>query len=152
MDKKYEIGNFICRLRNEKGYTQKELGVLLGVTDKAVSKWENGAALPRREVLRHLAAVLGCTQEELLQGRRIQKAEAADPDPYETARETEIGMTSGQSGVLTTEEKKIKAIIWKTELCVLAVLAVLCFVFGFQKGIWNGTEFFRAHTENGQCV
>ena len=66
MEHKYAVGNYICQLRTGKGYTQKELGALLGVTDKAVSEWENGAALPRRELLRRLAAVLGCSQEDAL--------------------------------------------------------------------------------------
>ena len=49
MEKRYAIGNFICQLRQEKGLTQKELGELLGVTNKAISKWETGVAMPRLE-------------------------------------------------------------------------------------------------------
>lgn len=71
MDKKYAVGNFICQLRQEKGLTQKELGELLGVTNKAVSKWENGSAMPRLKYLQQLAIILGCTQEELFLGRRV---------------------------------------------------------------------------------
>lgn len=79
MDKKYAIGNFICELRQQKGWTQKELGELLGVTNKAVSKWETGAALPRVEYLQQLAVVLGCKQEELFLGRRIAEGEGREP-------------------------------------------------------------------------
>ena len=39
------IGKFILELRREKGLTQMELADRLGVTDKAVSKWENGVSL-----------------------------------------------------------------------------------------------------------
>ena len=42
MDKKYEIGNFITSLRKEKKLTQSKLGSLIGVSNKAISKWENG--------------------------------------------------------------------------------------------------------------
>lgn len=73
MDKRFAIGNFICELRQEKGLTQKELGDMLGVTNKAVSKWENGASMPRMEYLHDLSAILGCTEEELFLGRRIDK-------------------------------------------------------------------------------
>lgn len=73
MEKRYEIGNFIYELRREKGYTQKELGEILGVTNKAVSKWETGAAIPRMETLQRLAQLLGCTQEELFLGHRIER-------------------------------------------------------------------------------
>ena len=38
----YRFGNYICRLREEKGMTQTELSFKLDVSDKAVSKWENG--------------------------------------------------------------------------------------------------------------
>ncbi len=83
MDKKYEVGNFLYRMRMERGYTQKELAALLGVTDKAVSKWETGAAAPRREMIRQLSEILGCTQEELLEGRRIEGPEPARKAPPE---------------------------------------------------------------------
>lgn len=71
MEKRYAVGNFICQLRKEKGLTQKELGELLGVTNKAVSKWETGAAMPRLEYLQQLAVILCCTQEELFLGGRL---------------------------------------------------------------------------------
>ena len=45
MDQK-KIGKFIAELRTEKDLTQTELGEMLGVSYKAVSKWENGICLP----------------------------------------------------------------------------------------------------------
>ena len=45
--KDYSLGNFISALREKKGLSQYQLGALVGVTDKAVSKWENGASKPR---------------------------------------------------------------------------------------------------------
>lgn len=84
MDRRYAIGNFICELRQEKGFTQKELGDLLGVTNKAVSKWETGAALPRLDTLRQLADILGCTQEELFLGHRIDRADPEEDKPSVT--------------------------------------------------------------------
>ena len=78
MDKRYAVGNFICQLRQEKGLTQKELGSLLGVTNKAVSKWENGAAMPRLTYLQQLAIILGCTQEELFSGQRLPQEDGGE--------------------------------------------------------------------------
>lgn len=37
-----KIGEFISKKRKDKGLTQSELGELLNITDRAVSKWENG--------------------------------------------------------------------------------------------------------------
>ena len=89
MDKRFAIGNFIYELRTEKGWTQKELGDMLGVTNKAVSKWETGAAMPRIEYLRDLAVILGCTQEELFLGRRIPKDET---EPAEAPEESYLSV------------------------------------------------------------
>ena len=43
-----KVGAFIAQCRKEHNWTQKELGEKLGVTDKAVSKWENGVSLRYR--------------------------------------------------------------------------------------------------------
>lgn len=61
----YKFGNYICKLREEKSLTQAELAVLLDVSDKSISKWENGQAFPRIETLEKLAAALGTTVEDI---------------------------------------------------------------------------------------
>lgn len=66
----YVFGNFIFELRTEKGLSQSELGKILGVSNKAVSKWETGEAKPRADKLTLLAKTLGVTVEELLCGER----------------------------------------------------------------------------------
>ena len=66
----YKFGNYICRLREEKGMTQTELSFKLDVSDKAVSKWENGQAFPRIETFERLAQVLGTTMQDILSASR----------------------------------------------------------------------------------
>ena len=61
----YAFGNYICTLREKKGLSQAELGKLLGVSNKAVSKWETGASYPSTEIMLPLAEALGTTIEEL---------------------------------------------------------------------------------------
>ncbi len=61
----YTFGNYICELREKKGLTQSQLGERLGVTNKAVSKWENGGAYPSAELMYPLAKELGVSIEEL---------------------------------------------------------------------------------------
>lgn len=63
-----KTGARIARLRNERGLTQQQLAQQLGVTNKAVSKWETGAGLPDASVLPALARALGTTADALLQG------------------------------------------------------------------------------------
>ncbi len=64
--KDYSFGNYICALRRGIGLSQFQLGALVGVTDKAVSKWENSSAKPRLSTCFRLADVLGVPIEDLL--------------------------------------------------------------------------------------
>ncbi len=54
----YEFGDHLMMLRKSRGFSQFQLGTLVGVTDKAVSKWETGAAKPKYEILLKLASIL----------------------------------------------------------------------------------------------
>lgn len=65
MMKNYSFGNYICELREKKGLTQSQLGAKLGVTNKAVSRWENGGAYPSTELMLPLAKELGVSIEDL---------------------------------------------------------------------------------------
>ena len=69
----YDFGNYICELREKKGLTQKELGERLGVTNKAVSRWENGGAYPSTELMLPLAKELGVTIEDLYKAVSVDK-------------------------------------------------------------------------------
>lgn len=62
----YTFGNLVTRLRTEMGFSQFQLGKLIGVSDKAVSKWENGSAKPRLATCCRLADVLGVSLDDLL--------------------------------------------------------------------------------------
>lgn len=62
----YSFGNFISALRERSGLSQYQLGALVGVTDKAVSKWENGVSKPRIDTIRKLAEILDVGVDELL--------------------------------------------------------------------------------------
>ncbi len=52
--------------RKELGMTQKDLAEKLGITDKAVSKWERGIACPDTALIPKLAQILGISLEELM--------------------------------------------------------------------------------------
>ena len=68
-----KIGKFILELRKEKNMTQIELANLLGVTDRAISKWENGRGMPDISLIKSLCNILDITINELLSGERITK-------------------------------------------------------------------------------
>ncbi len=67
----YDFGNYLYQLRTEKELSQFQLGSLLGVSDKAVSKWENGVSKPKIEVLIKLAQIFNISVDELLTKKRI---------------------------------------------------------------------------------
>ena len=64
-----KFGQFICTLRQEKGLTQKELAEKIGVTDKAVSRWETGKNYPDIELFESIARELGVTVNEIISCR-----------------------------------------------------------------------------------
>lgn len=61
----YKFGNYICKLREDKNLTQAELANQLDVSDKSISKWENGQAFPRIETFEKLAVALDTTVEDI---------------------------------------------------------------------------------------
>ena len=72
MDQK-QTGRFIAERRRELGLTQKELAEKLGITDRAVSKWENGRCMPDLSLLRSLSAILKVGINDLLSGEIISE-------------------------------------------------------------------------------
>lgn len=70
-----KTGQFICILRKQRGLTQRALAEAVGVTDKAVSRWERGRGLPDVSLLSPLAAALGTSVTELLAGEPLTEEE-----------------------------------------------------------------------------
>ena len=66
-----KMGDLIQTLRKEKKMTQKQLADSVGVSDKAVSKWERGISIPDANLLEPISQQLGITLPELLHGERI---------------------------------------------------------------------------------
>ena len=63
-----KIGKLIAKLRKSKGLTQSELGDMVGVGFRAVSKWENGITVPDISIIKDLSNILGISADELLKG------------------------------------------------------------------------------------
>lgn len=67
-----KVGGFICTLRKGKGLTQAVLAEKLGISNRTVSKWENGDGMPDVSILTELAEILGVTVDELLKGEKAE--------------------------------------------------------------------------------
>ena len=71
---KKTLGTVIAELRKQHGMTQLELAEKMGVTDKAVSKWERDLSCPDINSLPNLAQILGVSVEELMQTKKEAQA------------------------------------------------------------------------------
>lgn len=93
-----KIGKFIAQCRNEKNITQEELAEKLGVTNKTISRWENGHYLPDIEMMLLLSKEFSITINELISGEKIM-----DSDYKEKAEENLIVALENSS--FTLKEK-----------------------------------------------
>ena len=114
-----KIGKFIAALRKEKGMTQEQLGQKLGVTNKTVSRWENGNYMPDVETLLMLSKEFGVSMNELAAGERL-----AAEDFVETA---DCNLAAALNNSVFTLKEKLEFFKrkWKREhLSIMIVCAV----------------------------
>lgn len=108
-----KIGKFIAILRKEKNMTQVELAEKLGITDRAVSKWENGRGLPDLSLIKPLCDKLDISVNELLSGERLDKKE------YQNKVEENILNTIDYTNKKITKTKN------KFKIVLLIILVVI---------------------------
>ena len=65
----YRFADYLYEKRRQAGLSQRQVAALLGMSDKAVSKWETGRAKPTTNALRKLAALYEVSVEELINAR-----------------------------------------------------------------------------------
>ena len=117
-----KIGDFLSQLRKEKNMTQKELADRLGVTDRAISKWENGRGMPDVSLMKPLCDSLGITVSELLSGERIEQQDYREKSEFR---------------FLDTIQVKEKVIQKKNiSLRVIAIVAILLLFAGIALIYW----------------
>jgi transcriptional regulator with XRE-family HTH domain len=66
-----KIGKFIAERRKQEKLTQAQLAEKLNITDRAISKWENGRAMPDTSIMLELCGILKISVNELLCGEKI---------------------------------------------------------------------------------
>ena len=70
-----KIGKFISECRKKENLTQSKLAEMLGITDRAVSKWENGRSLPDSGLMLDLCKILKISVNDLLSGEVVMMDE-----------------------------------------------------------------------------
>lgn len=118
MDKE-KMGEFILALRKEHSMTQKEMADSLGLTDKAISKWERGLSYPDISMLEPIAALFGVSVMELLKGERIKEDTSIPMQDAQKMIDESISMSDDE---ITKKHKKNKRIILM--LCVVTMFLV----------------------------
>lgn len=102
-----KTGRFIACERKRKGYTQKQLADLLGISDKTVSKWECGNGFPEVSFLLPLCDELEVSVNELLTGERVpgheyqKKAEENMMDLVKEAQDNKEALESKKKIILS---------------------------------------------------
>ena len=117
-----KIGNFILELRKEKNMTQQELADKIGVTDKAISKWENGRGMPDLSLMKPLCRELDISINELISGERIDKKD------YQEKLEENIMKTIDYSVQEQKKQTKVFKIILGTTVITLALFVSMFFI------------------------
>lgn len=125
MDNK-KIGNFIADLRKEKGLTQKALADILGVTDKAVSKWECGAGYPEITLVPTLAQTLDVSMSELLSGERHTTLE--NEPPVLSLEKTDTLVTETIALAEHSHEEKKASVLRIAFICLIFSFIISSFV------------------------
>ncbi len=105
-----KIGRFIAKCRKENGYTQASLAEKLGITDRAVSKWETGRSMPDASIMLELSELLKINVNELLTGEHIIM------DNYQEFAEKNL------VEMKTKEEKANKEVILVVIIFVIMIL------------------------------
>ena len=115
---KQTLGQLIAALRKEKGMTQAELAGQMGVTDKAVSKWERDLSCPDVSSLPLLAEVLGVSLDELMQ---VKKEQTAPAWPWASLLDTILKGVGLAMGVAVAVLAALNALDARTGLLMLGL-------------------------------
>ena len=117
-----KIGKFILKLRREKNMTQQELADRIGVTDRAISKWENGRGLPDLSLMMPLCKELGITINELISGEQIEK------EDYQSKLEENIFKTIDYTNRKFANKNKMFKIAIGIMIILITITGLMFFV------------------------
>lgn len=134
-----KIGIFLAQLRKEQNLTQEQLGEKLGVTNKTVSRWENGNYLPPVEMLQELSGLYSVSINEILSGERLEG------EDYREKAEENIKSALDNSAFTLKEKisfykkKWTKDHIASTVFCLVVIIAIYVLGIARQQREWMFT-------------
>lgn len=132
-----KIGKLIAECRKDKKMTQVELADKLCVTDKSVSKWENGKCLPDVSLYKDLCDILGITLNEFFAGEKINDEE------FKKKADDNLLNALENSSFTLKEKIEYYGKKWDKEhfleLTIVMLIIVGFIIYGFIKD--NGIQF-----------
>ena len=127
-----KIGKFIASCRKEEGMTQAELAEKLGISDRAVSKWENGKSMPDSGIMLELCGFLKINVNELLSGERIMA------ELY--SKQVEENLLAMRREVEERDRRALKLEYWMGFSAVLSGSVLILLASFLEMPFWlNGT-------------
>ena len=125
-----KIGKFIAECRKQKNLTQMQLAEKLGITDKAVSKWERGMAMPDSSIMLELCDILEISVNELLSGEKIM---------MENNNQKNEQLLLEMTKELEQKNKTIWSSMWVIMIISITALiaGILIAAFLIPEGVWQ---------------
>ena len=125
-----KIGRFIAECRKKTNLTQMQLAEKLGITDKAISKWERGIAMPDTSIMLALCDILCISVNELLSGEKIN---------MENSNQKNEQLLLDMAKELEKKNKTIWSSMWAIMIVSMAVLIAGIFIAAFliPEGVWQ---------------
>ena len=112
------IGKFLKELRKEKGLTQEQLGDKVGVTNKTVSRWENGNYMPPVECLALLSDFYGVSINEIVSGQRLKEEEFVETAEANLSDALQLSETAWKE----TEKRLMITMLISTVLAIVIIM------------------------------
>ena len=125
-----KIGKFIAECRKKANLTQIQLAEKLSITDKAVSKWERGVAMPDTSIMLELCDILSISVNELLSGEKIS---------MENNNQKNEQLLLDMAKELEKKNKAVWSSMWIIMIISITVLIAGIFIAAFliPKGVWQ---------------
>ena len=125
-----KIGRFIAACRKRANLTQLQLADRLGITDKAISKWERGITMPDTSIMLALCDILGISVNELLSGEKIN---------MENSNQKNEQLLLDMAKELEKKNKTIWSSMWAIMIVSMTALIAGIFIAAFliPAGIWQ---------------
>lgn len=127
---KQTMGEIISSLRKERGMTQKDLAEQMGITDKAVSKWERDLSCPDVTTIPRLAEALNTTVERLLDVEPKTETRKKDKKPLTNLILKAVALAMGVTVVVLSFLDRVEAGDGMSMLAIAAICLVGLFALG----------------------